>query len=212
MPITAGHSRTTFSGTLPGGEIFGWSIWTSEAPATVAAAQTQADAYAAAFGTSLGPDVLDPVQLLNTGGSYKRATVYGYLDGTGHASVIATSPCVHPGSSSAHTLPNQCAVVVSLRTALAGRTNKGRIYLPVGNMALDSNGQLPAGDSALIVSWAKRFLDSLNTIASPGKVEIFSTKLGTGTPITTVAVDSRVDIQRRRANRQGVEEQVSSLL
>jgi hypothetical protein len=60
-------------------------------------------------------------------------------------------------------LPNQCSLVVTLLTARAGRTGKGRIYLPAAGFVLNTAGRIATADIAVLVPVIKTMLDGLNT-------------------------------------------------
>lgn len=104
------------------------------------------------------------------------------------------------GASAAIPLPLQTSLVVTLRTAYAGRSYRGRIYLPgftSGAQDTDSTA------SAACVSAAQAFA---NAIAGPTvngtewNLGVASFTLGDITPVTAAVVrDDQWDTQRRRA-------------
>lgn len=206
--IPLGVSRNTFHGTLPGGEIFGWSLWANEAPLDVAATQAQANAFRDAF-VAADSSVYAPQHLLSADSAYTGVTTYSYLDGSGKASHIAEAPMSIPGANAGALLPNQCSVVVSLKTQLAGRRHQGRVYLPMTEFSLSTGGELDIGFAGGLAGYFAALLHSLNdAMGGPGKIVVLSQVAGTTQPVTATRVDTRVDIQRRRANRQTVQASV----
>lgn len=106
--------------------------------------------------------------------------------------------------SSAH--PPQVAVVASLTTGTRrGNATHGRMYLPM--TAVPISGQdftIPTSERQTIANAVKGLLnDSLGTIADASLDPVVMSNIGSGTTrtITTVAVGSIADTQRRRRNR-----------
>lgn len=201
MAIPSGYSRSTFYGTLPGGDIFNFSLWANEAPADQAATQAQADAFATEFKVSPGTNV-SAWQICSTTTTFSGVRVYSYLDTTGKATHIADSAIGQAGTaSSGSTLPNQCCVVVTLKSAVAGRRSQGRIYLPCTNQALSSPPALSTAIVTGLANWMADLIHRLNSHIGSQKIGVLSQVGATFQPFTTVKVDSKIDIQRRRANK-----------
>jgi hypothetical protein len=164
-----------------------------------------ADAFANAFKTletTPGGTNTQPTYLIPTDAGYDGVRVYSYNDATGKASFIADSPIGRPGRQTAGTnLPNQCCIVVTLKTGVAGRRNTGRIYVPLTKWNVGAGGQLASTDVTNIAGWWSALFTQLNSAASPAHVGVLSQKYGTYHSATALTCDTKVDIQRRRANR-----------
>jgi hypothetical protein len=105
-------------------------------------------------------------------------------------------------TGTANQLPPECAVVVGLKTAAAGASHRGRMYLPPVSVAqVDPDGQLTSASAGNIADALKRFFDAMNDGLSLGNVAVFSKTLGTLTDVTQVRVGRVVDAQRRRRNK-----------
>lgn len=206
MAIPSGYSRATFYGHLPGGELFNWSLWSNQAPSDQTATQTMATAFATKFQAGIDtPNAADlPLtKIIGSDAGYDGVRVYSYTAVGGHASFVADAPITRPGSSSATgTLPNQCSIVVTLRTAVAGRRATGRIYLPITKYSLGSAGQLDTGSVDGLANAVSHLITALNSAETPQHVGVLSQTAGTFQSVNSVKVDSKVDIQRRRANKQ----------
>lgn len=115
------------------------------------------------------------------------------------------------GTGVAPSLPNQCCVLVSLRTANAGKSGRGRQYLPglaIANLA--SNGTLLATTRDAIDTAYQSFI---NGLTSTGQVVIlhggYAGKINgvpqykslTSDNVTAVAVATKFATQRRRINK-----------
>jgi hypothetical protein len=107
------------------------------------------------------------------------------------------------------TLPSQCAVVMTLVTALPMRTAKGRIYLPLlGITASAANkGRIAPTTVTAIVNAGRGLIIALNNAvdaayepASPlPKISVQTQVTGAGVaPVTGVRVGDVIDTQRRR--------------
>lgn len=202
MPIPSGYSRSTFYGYLPGGEIFNFSLWANEAPADQAATQAQANAFATELVVAQTAGQTPPWNLMTTDSGFSGVRVYSYATGTGKATYIADQTAAKPGTQlSPAILPNQCALVVTLKSATAGRSNQGRIYLPLTNTTLQTGGQVANTVASGVANWTANFISRLNSHIGTQRIGILSQKYGHFQPITTCTCDTRIDIQRRRANK-----------
>lgn len=201
--IPSGYSRSVFSGHLPGGEIWQTGVWANEAPSDQSATQDQADAFAADF--ALYWDAAGGLGSINPGSvGADRVTVYSYLDNSGHATHVAESALSKVGSGSP-IFPNQVTLCMTLLTSVAGRRARGRNYLPALKVTLDSNGEVASTQlSSLVGAWAG-LINALNGELGDQRIGVLSQVGGTFQTATAVRGDSRLDIQRRRANSQTVE-------
>jgi hypothetical protein len=102
-------------------------------------------------------------------------------------------------TGTANQIPPECSPVVSLLTAHAGGSYRGRMYLPpLGANQLDADGQMSAGAAGNIADAMKRFFDAVNTTLVLGNVAVFSKTLGILTDVSTIKVGRTMDSQRRR--------------
>ena len=103
-------------------------------------------------------------------------------------------------------LPNNVAYVVSHKTAKTGRSFMGRTYLCGIDEAAITDNDLSVSKIANIVGDFNSLVTGLNTIASELVVASFISggvprATGVATPIDTIAMNVRVDTQRRRLPR-----------
>lgn len=130
--------------------------------------------------------------------------------------IVSSSSGAAAGTGAGLALPPGDALVVTLRTANAGRSFRGRVYLPgLDSTALAAGGVAAAGT----MTNAKAFVDGVTTqltasgitlgIAQPHRAQYTSAK-GTShadrpaaiAPVTsTVVRNNIIDHQRRRAGR-----------
>lgn len=125
------------------------------------------------------------------------------------SSQLIVSPVVY-GTTSGGSLPANVACCATLRTALRGRSYRGRVYLT----------GMPKGNQYDEVSFTTTFLANVVTILQAlktaiealGAVWVIVSKVqnkihlanGVKTPITAISVDQYIDSQRRRLGLRGV--------
>lgn len=103
------------------------------------------------------------------------------------------------GTGTGNMLPPQVAIAVTLRTALAGKEYRGRVYLPgFSAAASDANGQAVAGATSAAVNFITGVQAALTSSALTHAV--LSRKLNQANPVTLVlSRNSIFETQRRRA-------------
>lgn len=196
MPIPAGVSRAVIGGTVTDeSEIFEFGFWLDEAPDN----QDDADALAQdvwnSFILEAAPG-LDP--LIKNDSNFTSCKVYCYPDGGPSASLIGTATAAPEGGTGAGSLPLQACLVVTLLTGAAGRRNRGRMYLPANGTPLAANHEFGSGQVDAAVDGIHDWFAGL--VAASHTPIVLSQVAGTHRPVTTVRGDSKVDIQRRRAD------------
>lgn len=107
-----------------------------------------------------------------------------------------------PGSGAGGALyPNQVALVVSLTTGFSrGPAHRGRFYLPLPSMPVDSSGMITAATAGTVGDTVTAFIAALNSSAPNVEVSVMSRK--DGAPghrrVTGNEVGRVLDTQRRR--------------
>lgn len=206
MTIPAGSIRIVLVGHLTGGEIFNTGFWASN-NATNGPLDTEAEANTLAgdvvtLFTSSGLKTAC-VGFLDSGSGYDAVKVYSYPDGGPTAGVVGSANITSGAGVATAYQPLQACWVASLRTAYSGRARRGRMYFPAVSATLASNHQL---GSTGMNDWTDKvaaFLTAVNANSRIGSVIVLS-QLGAGSAadVTHVIGDSRLDIQRRRADKQ----------
>jgi len=197
MPRPTSSTRIVISGSLPGGEAFAWGFWLNEAPVDNTVAAGAAAAIASAFQSDLLPALSG---FISSDCSYDRLDLYGYNSPTGPASTQANSTIASGtgvGSGSSH--PLQVGMVCSLHTERPGRRGRGRMYFPVTALTLTAHQATQSHIDGVTAAVAA-FFHSVNiSVPVNGQVSVISQVDGLAYPVTAVSADSRLDIQRRRA-------------
>lgn len=102
-----------------------------------------------------------------------------------------------------NSIPTQSSVVLSLRTGLPGRVNKGRLYWPATGPALTSH-QIASALAGTLASTTATAIAGINALTLDGDnatVAVATSLRDFPADVTQVVVDSRVDTQRRRADK-----------
>lgn len=192
-------------GVMPGNEIWETGFWMSD---TGVASEAAANALAQIiWGTITANDTSGAMRTLSVKAwkvtiKFTEVRTYVYTGGTTAAYIgsFVGSPAL-AGSSSGAILSNQTAMCLSLRTGLAGRRNRGRMYLPVNGLALNNDAQWDAADLQTIADGWRIFMNDVNA-SDTGKIVVVSRTATQFHPITGLILDSRPDVIRRRANQQ----------
>lgn len=180
--------RHVLSGTTPG-EIWSFTLHT-EGSLDVDAAATAFTSASTAFWTG-SMDALFATDVVAT-----QASTATLSEATGGQITRRITGLSLPGTATEEMLPFQVAVVVSLRSALATRSGRGRFYLPPLTTASLESGRLVETDQSAVANYASTYLQALDT-AGLAPVIWGRTSL-TATPVTELDVGDVFDTQRRR--------------
>ena len=162
---------------------------------------------AAAWVANIMPLLYSTAVLVEVRGTYYVAGLAAIFSSTlvigGAGGVVADDPA-----------PPNVAVVLSWRTAVGGRQNRGRTYLPgIPNNVIEDNGRLTEAARADFQTAAQDFITAMaadtdqafSVFSRPtydppraGTSDPTPPRTGHFTPITTALVDARVDTQRGR--------------
>lgn len=197
------HIRYTIVGTAPDGEVFNTSVWSnpSQAITNQALLQDSVDSFVDQFVTDLLPTVRSMVRNDTV---YTHVRAYYYSGGTQAEfqaeGNIATADGT--GTSTDGVMPLQGCLVASLHTHRPGRSYRGRMYWPATGLALGTAGHYVPNPNCDVLATAMATFFNNQVATSDDRFVVASQKLSTSQRISEVTVDNRLDIQRRRANRQ----------
>lgn len=103
------------------------------------------------------------------------------------------------GAGTTGSIPSNCALLVTKRTALGGRKNRGRMYWPpsaLGTTAVDRNGNIAAPNLTTIRG---RYTAFLTALTNEGVLmKILHGDGSTPTLVTALEVSGKIATQRRR--------------
>jgi len=191
--------KHAFTGTLPAGDVFSFG-WHDSNSIGLGASHTLATAWINDLwsGVLLTPGigtVMEPGVVVTKVTTYALDALVPY-----HTTAIAATDLALPGGSAADSLPQDLAVVVSMRTATPGRRGRGRIYLPAPNTTvLTAVGEFSAAgqtlfNNALHAAWNDANVGGVVPV-------IFSRLTGAITPVTNFGIGTVFDHQVRRVNK-----------
>lgn len=186
-----------FQGHLAAGDIFVIS-WHSDTSLTIDTSHGNAVAWAQDFwggdtGTNgYGSWTTDAVGV-------DRITTGEITTATGQQQALRESDSNLTGDAAGTSCPAEVALVVSLRTALANRSGRGRFYLPQPNVdALATDGTLDSVAQTGIVSALEFAWTNAN---AAGEIPVVYSRTNRNTvQVTQFNVGSLLDVQTRRQN------------
>lgn len=208
MAIPPGMYRLVMSGSMPGGEIWSSGFWVhGDAPTDTATANALAQLWQAELHSEEDPAFMR--LFLNgycsEGVTWDTTTVYSYPDGGPHAAVIGVYEATVTGGQASAQLPNQVSLVFSLRTGGAGRRQRGRMFLPMNAVNLTTDGQISSGTATTLANSLAATFSDWNASGDNGEVVVCSQSATAFYKVTSIIVDTRLDIQRRRAASQSID-------
>lgn len=204
MTVYANVARGTFPG-----ESWSFTLHTENAAGSLATAlSTWHDAVSLMFdGSPSGTNALKT--LIATDVSVTEVSTASLDPVTGKQVSRVSSALVWAGTNVGASLPPQCAVGGSLRTAKATRAGRGRFYLPPFSVDTVAFGRLDGTDQALVLAAIGHMLSHLQGAGYLPVIYHRSTKLTDD--ITTYDVGDVYDTQRRRRDKL-IETRVSASL
>lgn len=189
MAFPGNVNRYVVSGTLPGGEAFAFGFY-GEATDPSVTMQSLADTI---VGNSLFTAFIAAAKSVLRG-SYTTVRTYRYASGTAAVDSGQANIASGTGSGGAD-LPNPTSLAITLRTAVASRRGRGRVFIPVngGGMATGT-GLFASGTINPIISTFGAWADNLNA-------RVVSERDSTSRPVVRVDADYRPDHVEGRESR-----------
>lgn len=199
MGIPANTAKVVISGKLGSTEIFQTGFWQAGiTPPGVASAAGYAGAVEGIFASTA---LAALAAVIPATCAYKKITVYFYTGGA-TAAYSGEAPITGgTGTAAANNQPFQSAACVTLLTGLAGRQNRGRMYIPVISVPPSDGFWNQPEIGALSTAIAALFNGCNGGTSDEGSVSVVSNVGTTSHPVTSVHVDNKPDTQRRRANK-----------
>lgn len=205
MPKPA-HNKITFSGIYGDAsaptEIWQWSLNTGPAVfASAADRQSFADRMRDAWALRIKPIQPSDVKLTSVrvaqvleGGLVSRNVDGGYNQADSVMTVQGTNPQTAQ-------MPLQTALAVTLETARAGATGKGRIFLPWPGFTLDGTWRLTQANADTVRTAVRSLINDINLdaalVGATKEVQVVSS-LGYLSRVTHVSVGRAPDTMRSR--------------
>lgn len=171
------------------------------ADAQAFAVQAYTDFLTSAWNTT-SPGAVALKSLMTSGDQVTGVRFYDYPALGSPARVVGASTAGSQAGTGSNYQAPQVAVVASLLTGLAGRSNRGRIYIPYTGGQVNATLRLSTTPSAIATTVAN-WLSLLRTRTYAGSpvTPIVASATGSRPQIQTVRVDNVLDTQRRRRDK-----------
>lgn len=201
MAIPADTCRAVLVGSAPGGEIFETGFWLKVNSALTLSQVNDLAAFLSDEFT--GTARLPLAALIKTDTSYDTIKVYAYPSGGPTATWVGEAPVNTGHGSASSNSPLYMCMVASLKTGLAGRTHRGRMYLPASGLDLTDAHRLNAAKAAAACTGLANWFQAINGGPAPAdaKVAVVSQKNTSWLEVSQVTIDDKPDVQRRRENK-----------
>lgn len=113
-----------------------------------------------------------------------------------------STAAANPGTGAGEQMPSQCAIVTTLRTALPGRSFRGRVYSPPPQESASSANRISTSLAAIYNDYIQAVATAVLAVAPPdNEVVVVSRTLGVASLVIAFTTGTAVDTQRRRAIR-----------
>lgn len=197
-------TRLVFGGTAPEGEIFQWGFWVNGTVTNAADATALAVAVHDIFVTTAVRTNL--CVMIRPDSTYSFVKAYCYPGGGPTAEFVGEANLDHIGGgigTGTDSAPLYQCAVIQTQTGLSGRSNRGRFYLPASGFAVFTNHRYTTSQTGNTIAAVKALMDAVNNITSPfaARCVVLSQLHAHVEPITSIRMDSKPDVQRRRENR-----------
>lgn len=181
----------TLSGRLPGGDRWATTVWTSNgAPSQFGPDSATVLATGGAFETFAD----ELVKIMGNGSTFDTYTLRAYGASSEGSVVTSTAPVNRQGSSQ-FSLPNQIALVATIRTAVANATGRGRMFLPcTGAQIAQASGKVTSINTQNLVNALAAWLGAIGA-------GVVSVKAGQFRPATRAEIGDVADTMRARRDR-----------
>lgn len=204
MAIPSNTLRMAFQGKIGLTDVWNCSVWIR--PTGAATAPTNATDTAALLATFTGVSgwsgfrtaLLTNMRPIDTIDQY---TLYSYPAGGTHAAAVATQADGAVGTGTTTTNPPQVCQVMTLQTGVAGRAHRGRIYWPASALAMNTANEQFSGTLSSTRSGFAAWVLGLAGLTLGWAPYVVSQTNTSSLPVTSIKVDTKPDIQRRRVNK-----------
>jgi len=190
MARPANVQRIVFGFTLPSGEVASTGFWTT-INANSGTAQEVANAVVASG--SFPALVTGLKGIMNQGTAFATVTVYQYRTTDTAATDKGQAAVANGAGISSVNMPLTNCLVMSLRTANATRSGRGRMYFPATGLTPVATGLFVASDTTTVRAPLATFLSNRDVVV------VSETRSATY-PVIRVENDTRPDVMRSRSD------------
>jgi hypothetical protein len=188
------------TGVFPSGEEFDYSFWFADILGTDVSA-TQAADICTAFSGSVG--VSAGWRALYSAATTFNAPSWALVDeATGVTTVTGINGLAYTGSSIVEPLPPNLSPCVTLRTARAGASYRGRFYLPAWNVdTVDSVGRIAGASVTAALTALSAAFTSAEAVSTGVNLVVYSRTHRMVNEVVQLDMGNVWDVQRRRRDK-----------
>jgi len=140
--------------------------------------------------------------LFTTTTSFREGIVHSVDQATGTVTYTSPAGSAYAGAGLGGAIPPQCAEVITLRTARAGSSYTGRMYLPsTSDITLTANGRLLTSAYSDLCDEMAAAFTAAKAAASGVEVLVYSRLHRTVAFVTSIDCGDVFDTQRRRRDK-----------
>jgi hypothetical protein len=151
--------------------------------------------------------------LLSSGSGYDKVRCYYYPVGAEPATLVSEATISGVVGSGTTYHPLQSSWVVTLKTGIPGQRTRGRMYFPFTAAPLGTDHQFGSSSADTTLTEVQTFFNAVNNLTDVGNVVVVSRMgIGQSNLMKEIAADTRLDEQRRRANKQVATAKVSKTI
>jgi hypothetical protein len=192
-------TRIVMQGHLGASEIFETGVGIMDfAPPSAAAATEMATDWIANLAIPAKAQLLN---LISPDSGYDTCRVYSYPTGGTVATFIGEALFTGWVGTASGNNPNQVCMCMTTLTGLAGRKNRGRLYLPCNGQPIQPGHVFLTAELTNVVDAMATTFTTWNAGGDEGTVAVISLAASAANPVTQLSIDNVPDIQRRRANK-----------
>jgi len=196
------------TGHLTGGEQFVTGFWVVT-PTYLS--QTELNSLATSVAALITATTFATTRsVISSDSGYDKVRLYQYEAGAPKAVKVAEASITGVIGTGTSYQSLQSALVISLRTGIPGARNRGRMYIPWTAAGLGTDHQIGSTSlDAVLAEW-QTFFNAVNALTNVDSIQVVS-RTGSGAFATVIQLvaDTRVDVQRRRANKQTITARVN---
>jgi len=201
MPRPADVTHVVLEGNLGPQEVFNTGFWlTGNTPVDDAGAQALANLIVAL--PSFASFITFQKPMLAPDSAYTTLKVYAYPSAGLGAQGVGVAAIAGGIGTAANGNALQVCRVATLKSGVASRSGRGRMYLPADGLADISTHLFIALQTTNTANTLALLFTAINAMLPGRVVSVVSATHGVTHPVVNVTVDNKPDIQRRHANKQ----------
>lgn len=206
MSVSTNMILWRMGGLINGVQTWSIGLWSNVGTPTATPTQTDLDSALTAV-LSLFSTFWTTLKSRNSAGiSYTNLSAYWYPGGSSTAVLVSKTSFTAVVGTGSGPHPAYTSCCATLLTDAAGRSRRGRAYLPATAMAVNTSHQFASTDVDALANALAALTSGLNLVSIGGPwgnapVWVRSEKLGVAHTVQRIRIDNNPDTQRRREDK-----------